>query len=308
MKKKIAVFVVCTFVSGSFAQNVFENEQQKNIDWTEDSTEITTVDDIIKIQQEVSLRNSDVNHFKKVWERRGYFNISFLNTKLEPQTEMETGLDNGIVPDFKSDWGVSLQLGRSYRLHKKPIANILQFAIDYDFIDLCVNHFKAEDGEFLYNSSNRYVTTDEDGDVSTYYYVPWNLEKYEANYAMALGPSVTVAPFTYLSCRPLHFLRLHLYYHIGYHVSFLLMKDKKSADKNQSKDEFYNTMSDNTKAEWGHGLTHSIGFGLSWKFIGIGYEHRSAKLKYKSINTKEFGKDEHEFKASTNRIYLQIRM
>ena len=145
--------------------------------------------------------------------------------------------------------------------------------------------------------------------TETYYYIPWNLEKYEANYSMSLGPSLTIAPFNYIKARGLHHMKFNAYYHIGYGVSFLYMKNKKEADLNQNVDNAdYKEMSDNLKLCWGHGLTSSFGFSMSWKVIGVGYEHRSATWTYKSMNTKEFEDDSNKFKSATNRVFIQFRM
>ena len=307
MRKKLFLLITTMSFTSAFAQNVNGDEQQQYIDWAEDSTEVTTISDIIKEQQEINSRNSSYRHFEEVWSRRGYFNIAFCNSTLDPDGQIPTGIDGGVVSKFKSDWGASIQLGRSYRLHKKAIANTLQFNIDYTYIDLGINHFKAEDGQYLYDSSNKKTVTS-GGKSETYYYLPWNLEKYEANYSMSLGPSVTIAPFNYVRAKELHHLKLNFYYHIGYGVSFLYMKNMKEADKNQTHDSDYKEMSDNLKLCWGHGLTNSFGFSLSWKVIGIGYEHRSATWKYKSMNTKEFEDDSNKFKSATNRFFIQFRM
>lgn len=307
MKRKILMLVASVLVLGASAQNVNGDERLQNIDWAEDSTEITTINDIINEQQDVSTRNSRVSHFEDVWARRGYFNMSFANTTLDPVNKIPTGLNNGVVPSFKSGWGVAIQLGRSYRLHKKPIANTLQFNIDYTYIDLGVNHFKAE-SDICYDSSKKYDVVD-GTKTNSYYYIPWNLEKYEANYSMTLGPSVTVAPFTHLNSPDLHYFRLNFYYHIGYGVSFLYMLNDKDADANTDKySTDYKNMSDNLKLCWGHGLTNSFGLSLTWKFIGLGYEHQSRNIRYKSMNTKEFEKETYKFDSSVNRFFIQFRM
>ena len=67
-------------------------------------------------------------------------------------------------------------------------------------------------------------------------------------------------------------------------------------------------MSDNLKLCWGHGLTNSFGLSLTWKFIGLGYEHQSRNIRYKSMNTKEFEKETYKFDSSVNRFFIQFRM
>ena len=303
MKRKFILFLSCIFSIVAFAQVEDENKTV-SVDWKEDSTEITTINDIIKVQQQLTSRSDTEKHFASVWGRRGYFNFSYNNTTLKPKSDIPTGvpeLNNGLVPNFKSDWGVSIQYGRSYRLHKKPIGNVATFNIDYTGIDLNVNHFKAEgDGKNLYDSSNK---------NGEYFFIPWNMEKYEADYGMSLGPSLTLAPFNLLNSKGLHFIKFNVFFHVGYHVSVLYMPNDKKADINtDTNSEEFKSMESNLKLDWGHGMMTSFGFNVSWKAIGVGYEHRNGSLKYKPMNTGDFGKDSYDFKSITNRIYLQIRM
>lgn len=283
-----------------------DNPGAADIDWSEDSTEIVTIQDIIHVQQRQTSRNATESHFDKVWGRKGFLNFAYNKATLTPKGNFLTGvpLNGGIVANMSSDWGVTIQYGRNYRLHKTPIANIVNFYIDYTGLDLGVNHFKAEgNGKNLYDSNQKFT---DDGD--SYFYTPWNLEKYEVNYSMTLGPSVTIAPFNQTNNRQLHFLKLNLYYHIGYHASMLFMSGNANADINQTENDDHEKVKDAPKIDWGHGLTQSFGLNLSWKTIGIGYEHRTRTVKYKSVSTSVFGKGKYEFKIPDNRLYIQLRM
>ncbi len=285
------------------------------LDAVEDTTQIITIQDIIEVQEVVTSSNSTAAHFQKVWSRNSFFNLNYNSAKLTPKERIPLGCDynGGYAPEFKSDWGASLVLGHTYCLHKKPIANIVQINLDYSYIDLNINHYKAEDGDKVFNSNSQWEAKDEDGYTSKYYYTPWCLEKYEANYGMTLGPSLTIAPFTYLKVPQLHFLKFNIYYHIGYHVSILWMQNDKKKDMNYAASvEDYNrpnfeTVEDALKMDWGHGLSTTFGFSVTWKSIGIGYETRSGKYDYKAMQTGVFGKDKYKFDASTSRIYLSIR-
>lgn len=305
MKKKMVLSVICLIALSAFGQS---NDQDllRNVNWKEDSTEITTVNDIIKMQQDVTNKNYTETHFRKVWSRKSYLNLSYHPTTLTPDQIIPTGVGSGIVPEFKSHWGASLQLGRSYALHKTPIANMAQFYIDYTYIDLGANHFKKEgDGKNLYDSSKELTTSD----GSKCYYTPWNLEKYEASYGMALGPSISIAPFNITNLRGLHYMKLNAYYHIGYHCSLLWMQNDESADVNQSNEKGrHENMAKGTKLDLGHGLTQSFGFSLTWKVIGIGWEHRSTGVEYQSLSSSDYGKDKYKFKSGTNRFFIQFRM
>lgn len=312
MKRKMTVLMACLFWMAAAAPVAAQEEnKQSNIDWTEDTTEVKTIKDIIEEQQRVTLLNAADRHYSEVWGRRSYMNFGFSMSKLSPNGTLGTGVENYKPTTYKSNWGASFQYGRSYRLHKKPIANALQFNIDYTGIDLFVNHFAEEDGNplYIYNSKEPYKR---DGD-KIYHYTPWSMEKYEGSYSMTLGPSLTIAPFNGANERGFHYLKFNFYFHVGYQFSMLFMKfnGDKDANKNSTlvtEQNMFLDVDDAFTADWGHGVTTSFGMNLSWKAIGIGYEHRSAKLKYKSFATSVFSKDKFEFDSSVNRIYLQYRM
>lgn len=282
-----------------------------------------TVKDIVRDQQAVTMRNSLGKHFQEVWDYRSFLNLSYSTMTLTPDQTIETGVDynHGIVPEFKSKWGVSLKWGRSYRLHTTPIANVATFNIDYTWIDLNVNYFEQEakgTNAKLYDSSQKFdkssgsvIPSTNSGFSKAVFRTPWNLEKYEANYGMSLGPSLTLAPFTYIDVPELHFIKFHVYYHIGYHVSGILMTNNEAADKNTATTgnlgDAHDEMKESTKIDWGHGMTSSFGFNISWRLIGFGYESRNASVKYTSILPSSFGNDEYKFKTSLNRIYFQFR-
>lgn len=305
MKKTITFLVASSFVVAVHAQN---EEQYSNIDWNEDSTEVVSIQDIINEQQQVTAHNMAENHFTDVWSRKSYNNLSFCTTKFTPDGEIRSGLGNDELTKFSSKWGVSFQSGRSYRLHPNPIANIVQFYCDYTWIDATVNYFEKESkGDFAYDSS---LQSDDEG----HYFMPWNLKKYELGFGMSLGPSITVCPFNYLDVQQLHYLKVNLYYHIGYHASAFLILDDDSADKNQDTNNStddgkrHKQLKDNQKGGWGHGMMSSIGFSITWKGIGFGYEHLSSKLKYKPLSSSDFGSKEDKFSVSRNRVFIQFRM
>lgn len=296
--------------------SVIINQQER------DTTEFVSIEDIIKEKEEMTSQTSLINHYNNVWSRNKYFNISYNSSTLSPQGVYDNGL--GIaepVKDFKSNIGISLQQGKSYRLHKKPLWNLLHFYIDYSPLDLSFNHYKGKGDGNLYDSSKKF--TDEE-DNKNYFYMPWNLEKYEFSYGMTLGPSITIAPFTHLKkANGLHFLKINLYYHIGYQGSILYIVNNEDADMNPQKTYvydsntennnndlyyMYNSMEDNLKMNWGHGLMTSFGVSMTWKNIGIGYEHRTVNNRFKSFIPSEFGSNTYKFKTTTNRIYISFRM
>lgn len=291
----LLAFSQTTVVEGTSAQPV---EPQK------DSTEFVSVADIVKAQEDIYMHRNTEKHFSKVWSRRSFFNFGYNSSKLIPKQDITTGLGTGNVQRTKSDFGFSLQYGRSYRLHKKPILNMLQFYIDYTSIDVTFNHYKAGDAP-VYDSKQERSVTDSRGKPSTYYYIPWDLERFEGSYGMSLGPSFTVLPFRYVNNDQLHFLKFNMYFRVGYQASILYMSNNYELDKNHIPDS---KVDESLIMHWGHGLLTSFGLSLTWKGIGIGYEHRVAYNRYKSFTTSIFGNDIYKFKTSTDRIFISIRM
>lgn len=311
---KFKAFIIAVSMACACTAQAQDINSIPNLDLEEDSTGVASVSDIVKMQQEVLSNKQAGKHFQNVWKRRSFFNMSWTESKMK--------CDDKTIGDFKSDWGVTLQSGTNYRLHKKPIAKMINIALDYSWLNLNVNHIKAEDptsekgidGKYLYNSTVKKVVPGESGKTDEYYVYPWYLEKYEANYGMTLGPSITIAPFVPLGVKQLDYLKIQAYYHIGYAASFLYTLNKEEFDKNQDPPQSnadaykdYNTMKDNLKLQWGHGMTSTFGFNIFWKRVGIGYERTTGTFKYKNFNTGDFGRDKTKFTNEYSRIYLTIR-
>jgi hypothetical protein len=308
---KFKAFIIAASMTCACTAQAQDINSIPNLDLEEDSTGVASVSDIVKMQQEVLSNKQAGKHFQNVWKRRSFFNMSWTESKMK--------CEDKTIGEFKSDWGVTLQSGTNYRLHKKPIAKMINIALDYSWLNLNVNHIKDadhEDGEFLYNSTDKNVVPGESGKTDEYYVYPWKLEKYEANYGMTLGPSITIAPFVPLGVKQLDYLKIQAYYHIGYSASFLYTLNKEEFDKNQTTNitgdnrdayEAYTTMKDNLKLQWGHGMTSTFGFNIFWKRVGIGYERTTGTFKYKNFNTKDFGKFKTKFTNEYSRIYLTIR-
>lgn len=290
MKKIISIGLAIASACLAYAQDYQSNSPI--LDLAEDTTQVTTIKDIIAVQELVSSSNSNTAHYVDVWTRKSFFNIGYnMGSSLEAKQDIPLlGYDKQpAAPKFNADWGAMVQLGHSYGLHKKPIANMVQINLDFTFIDLNYNQFSEEDGYLNFDSEK--ITDNHD------YPLPWLSKKHTLSYGMSIGPSVTVAPLIPLNQASLHYFKLTAYYHIGYHASLLGMSDHENAGKSSINLDYFN---------WGFGMTSSYGVSLSWKMIGIGWEARSASPKYKSIDTM-FGDQSYKFKSTSNRIYLTIR-
>lgn len=75
--------------------------------------------------------------------RKKFFNISYLSDKIKVGDfsfndifdETQDIADSKNI-GLKNNWGVSLTRGRSYMLHKKPIARLISIGIDASFFDV----------------------------------------------------------------------------------------------------------------------------------------------------------------------------
>lgn len=108
---------------------------------------------------------------RAVWKDRAkYFNLGFVTQKLKDKT-------SGV--EFKSDFGVSLSSGKTYYLHRKPLAGMIKFGLDWTWLD--INYAKS---------------TDEYSDPMTGELFSSDMHQVEAG--MQFGPSVTINPVSHL--------------------------------------------------------------------------------------------------------------
>ena len=101
----------------------------------------------------------------RIWKRRsGYLNLSYVtqNTK--------TNIDE--LSSMNSDWGAALSWGKTFYLHRQPIANVLKFGLDWTWLDLNGACF------------NQSLTSIFDG--------AYDEVLYQLDAGMQLGPSITV--------------------------------------------------------------------------------------------------------------------
>ena len=305
MKKKIilsAFALMCAVFS--YAQgSITSDDEPGNID--EDTTSVSSLDEIVKTQEMVYTKKFRDNVVKSVWKRKSSFSIAYTTTNLEGDLRMYNPKIDAYEPEpvnqkFKNDWGVTMKIATTVRFHKRPIADIVSFGLDYSLLDLSVNHYKELEGDKLYKSSETW-TENINGKIRNPHYIPWGLQMYNFTYGMNLGPSIGIAPFARFKNPQLAHLRLHLYFNVGYRASLLLMKGNDDKDAAQPRDE---KVKESSKLQWGHGFYTMFGLRMSWKGIGIGYELVNGSQNYKSVETEIYGSRTNKLKESSHRIVL----
>ena len=306
MKKSFFLLCFAFLAQLAFAQT--DNTVVSQLDYEEDTLNVTSLQDIINTQELVfdkSFRNKVI---QGVWKQKKYFTVSYVNYELKGKDlylyNKKTDKYNEKDSTFKSDWAVSIKRSRTIKLHKRPISDILQFGLEFSALDLSVSHFKKNENAY-FNSQLKYTVTDDEGNKNDYYYMPFGSEMYNLSYGLHLGPSITIAPFTPLKSRGLANIRLQGYFTIGYRAAFSILTNNEDMDVNTDRDsEDFEKVNDVIKCNWATGLTTAWGIRFNWKRIGISYEVVKGDLKYKSFSTKIFGKNKYNFSETAKRISL----
>ncbi len=140
-----------------------------------------------EVSNECAMHEKRMN---KVWKRRTkYRNIAYGMQKLKSNRS-----------DMKSDMALGLTIGRTYYLHKKPIAGIMKFGLDWSYID--VNFAKYPDFPASENT-----TTPPDTELA-------DLGIMQIEAGMGVGPSLTI--------NPIDQLKLCLYFHVTPSYSLMI--------------------------------------------------------------------------------------
>ena len=193
--------------------------------------------------------------------RPKYVNLSFVSQKL----------DFGEGEKLKSRFGAAFTTGRSYYLHKKPVAGMIRFGIDATWIDLSYANYSREE-----TYDDGYGTEIE------------KLTAHQAEIGMQVGPSVTV--------RPLRKLQAHLYFRFA--PSFAGLYDGDAFRGNYA--SFFVT-----------GLSVSygvIGLGIEKRWGKCRYkEFGGGEDEYGDYGYAEEPYDTHKLKTSGLRAYVNFR-
>lgn len=236
---------------------------------------------------------SELDVINQKWKsRRKYKNIGYHIQTLTHQD----------IPDmkWKSQYAFSVNMGRTFYLHKKPLAGMMKFGIDWTYFDYVFAKYK----------DNQETADEENDNSNTGSNIPGyypgifgssgkdeiDLGVMQMDLGMHLGPSFTI--------NPVGDLMINTYFHFIPSVSFVFLNDE---------------INYNFVPYW------SYGGAIAWKAISLGVEYRWGKAKYKSLSMDEEAMDSEEdfdlsniediFKKGNNRlktgslrIYLSFRI
>lgn len=226
--------------------------------------------------------DSDIKVKKGPWDRKKYFNIGYTMQTFKPEYS-----DN-----IESKLGASLVIGRNYFLHKKPIANMLKFAIDFGSD---INYAQYKDNSGYYGDGSYgdggYGDGGDVGYGDRYGYS--NGDDYDYGYEeednsetglhhLDLGLHVG----TSLSINPVDHLKLSAFFRFAPSYSLLLLDG-----------ELY------------HGFAPMFTYGgeISYKVIGVGIEGRSGKAKYGYMSGGSEDSEKMPCNISALRLYISFR-
>ncbi len=231
MKK---LFLAVMAVAASFAINV--NAQ----------TPATTGNDSVMVSSsELNALRSDVNTMKAelaeleaekskdaIWKRRRSWTFAYVDSKLSLPDLDDSG-------ELKSKFGAAMQFSNTYFLHKPAILGLAKIGIDAVWLD--VNYAKYEK-EYSFDSEEE-------------------IERQQLEIGMGIGPSLTIAPFSWMS-NGLRYLKVTGYYHVTPSASIMFLDGETNAAFN---------------------LFQSAGAKLTYRRLSIGIEKRWGTAKYDSI-------------------------
>ena len=164
--------------------------------------------------------------------RRKYFNIGYAWQKLD-------AVD--FPSEVESEWAAFITWGKTFYLHKKPIANMLKIGLDFTWTDVTYAQY-----DYWAEYSSESAPT----------YVEEEATMYRMDYSMHLGPSVTVNPVSALCVNG----------YFRYAPTFAMSMTKTKTG-------------DSWDMGYGYASLFVTGAAVSYKAISLGIEYRFGNTK-----------------------------
>lgn len=229
---------------------------------------------------------------KELWERTGWFNIAYSPQKINSDLYRS---------ELKSDYAMGLTFGKSFYLHKNPLANMVRFALNWSYLDLNVAQYSApyddridEGGDYGFGdaATNPYYPAASQASPMYDYaedgYEDWEdsedkTTQYKMELGMQIGPAVIVNPIDHLM--------IQAYFHYAPTYSVLLDEDL----------AFYGT----------YASFFNSGVAVSYKAIGLGIEARWGTSTFSQEVYSDADGDyvfqDMKWKTKGMRVYLSFR-
>lgn len=195
--------------------------------------------------------------------RKRYINLSFSQLEMARTT----------LPSLKSNYGAAFTVGRTYPVHRVPLAGIVSFGIDATWIDLNYTNYKIK---YIY-SDEQQIDRDINLDQTSLSYL------HQADIGMQVGPSITVNPIADLN--------IHAYFRYAPTFSLLVGEDAIRSGY----------------------ASYFVGGGtVSYGVIGLGVEARFGNCNYMTLGNdggdeQNSGDNKFKSKFSGMRFYVTFR-
>lgn len=251
----------------------------------------TLANELAQLKSHVNKLQNDAQ-LEKVWKRKKYWKLGYTSPTIERT--------DGEAMEWKTDYAISLQKGKTAYLHSRPLWGMVKFGIDYGYMDLSYAKLKLKSIGGANSSKSAgtrstgsegfddIVSEDPSGSITDMLGIDLGMHKFE--YGWHVGPSVSVNPWDHLI--------IAAYFHAMPTFSGILENDEFS---------------------YGFGCATSAGISVAYKSIAIGVEGLWSKIKYKQtsfddeddsnsndgtglFNTKNF-----KLKQKGPRFYISIK-
>lgn len=291
MKKRIQVLALSIFAFCPLSAQI-ENQPEVVADSAVTTSEAAPEAVSAAVSDEGTSTNETKESLReKAWSKyKKYRTIAYLNESMTAGSETKIK-GNG-------DFGISLTFGRTYYLHKEPLAGLIKFGIDATFFN--INYVYYGNG---FDELEKYNPEygDEDGYANRagmmrpldYYddykdYIgdyDWkdevNLGSHHLTVGMQVGPSITINPIDYL--------KASLYFRYSPTYEMLLVDE-----------EFGSS----------YATYFNYGFNVSYRKFLIGIEGYwgNSKFKHNAFDYEVFNGTSNKTKFSTRGLKLYIGM
>ena len=199
-----------------------------------------------------------------IWKRKKYMKIAYCNPHIERT--------DGVPMAWKTQFAIALQQGRTVYFHRKPIAGMLKFGLDYGFGDLSYAKLKlntdgtssmapATPGAGTGGGFDEIVSDDPSSSPLSMLGVNLGMHKFE--YGIHVGPSISVNPWNHII--------VAAYFHATPTASGIL---------------------ENESFSYGFGCAMSAGVSVSYKLISVGVEGMWSNIKYRQASFSDSDDDD----------------
>ena len=257
-----------------FATSFAINTSAQSPSTTESDSVVVSATELNALRSDVNTMKSELEEIEKkekkdaIWKHRRAWTFAYTNSTLTQPDDESWG-------ELKSKFGVGMTFSNTYFLHKPAILGMIKIGIDAKWLDINYVQYEKEPFSKVGENGSEIV----------------ELERKKAEIGMGLGPSVTVAPLSWMP-NALRYLRATAYYHFTPSVSAMYLDDESSVAFN---------------------MIMNVGAKVTYRRLSVGIEHRWGTAKYDRILPDEYfeetGKDSSDktkYKTKSIRAYISL--